>query len=200
MKHTWIIDPGHGGMIDDIYQTFPKKMYKHSLTEIFYEGVVNRIFRDKLIYQCNNRGIHVIDLCPTEIDVPLDERADIANIYYRQYPDAVGISLHSNAGKGTGFEIYTSPGQTRSDPFATLLAKEVQARMPEIVPRHDYSDGDPDKESHFYILVHTKAPWILPECLFFDNYKDYRKLIDPAFQDQYVDTLVNFILKAELVL
>ena len=81
-----------------------------------------------------------------------------------------------------------------------MLAKEVKARMPDIVSRHDYSDGDPDKESLFYILVNTKSPWILPECLFFDNYKDYSKLIQPSFQDQYVEVLVNFMLKAELVL
>ncbi|MCK4823520.1 N-acetylmuramoyl-L-alanine amidase [bacterium] len=197
---TWCLDPGHGGVIDNIYQTFPEKMYKHSLTEVFYEGAFNRLIRDKLINRCEAKGIHVIDLCPTELDVGLDERADIANIYYRQYPNLVGISLHSNAGGGTGFEVYTSVGETMSDKYAQILCEELDARFPEIIFRKDTVDGDWDKEAHFYILKNTKCPWILPECLFFDNYNDYLKLIDPEFQSQYVDVLVNFMLKAELVL
>ncbi|KKM83111.1 hypothetical protein LCGC14_1312670 [marine sediment metagenome] len=200
MENVWAIDPGHGGMISGIYQTFPDKMYQHPPMEPFYEGVFNRTIKDKLINRCNKIGIQVIDICPTELDVGLDERADIANIYYRQYPNLVGISLHSNAGKGTGFEVYTSVGETRSDKYAQILCKELKKRFPEIVFRQDTVDGDFDKEAHFYILKNTKCPWILPECLFFDNYEDYKKLIDPEFQDQYADTLVNFMLKSELVL
>jgi len=130
----------------------------------------------------------------------LDGGAEIAKIDYSQYPNLVGISLHSNAGKGTGFEVYTSVGETRSDKYAQILCKELKKRFPEIVFRQDTVDGDFDKEAHFYILKNTKCPWILPECLFFDNYEDYKKLIDPEFQDQYADTLVNFMLKSELVL
>lgn len=197
---TWLIDPGHGGVINNIYQTFPEKMYKHSTNEVFEEGVFNRTIRDKLINRCEAKGIHVIDLCPTELDVGIDERSDIADIYYRQYPNAVGISLHSNAGKGTGFEVYTSVGETMSDKYAQILCENLISYFPEIEFRKDTVDGDFDKEAHFYILKNTKCPWILPECLFFDNYEDYKLLIDPDFQARYVDALVNFMLKAELVL
>jgi N-acetylmuramoyl-L-alanine amidase len=38
---VWILDPGHGGMIDGKYQTFPNKMCDHG-DFIFYEGVFNR--------------------------------------------------------------------------------------------------------------------------------------------------------------
>ncbi len=197
---TFILDPGHGGMIDNIYQTFPNKMYEYNKNEVFYEGVFNRQIRDKLITVGETWGLHIIDLCPTELDLGLDERADIANIYYRQYPNMVGISLHSNAGKGTGFEVYTSVGETMSDKYAQILCKELKKDFPEIVFRQDTADGDFDKEEQFYILKNTKAPWVLPECLFFDNYEDYKLLITPRFQSRYVDALVNFMLKSELVL
>ncbi len=197
---TWLCDPGHGGVINNKYQTWPEKMFKHSNNEVFYEGVFNRTIRDKLINRCEAKGIHIIDLCPTELDVRLDERADIANIYYREYPNAVGLSLHSNAGKGTGFEVYTSVGETMSDKYAQILCENLKSYFPEIEFRQDTTDGDFDKEAHFYILKNTKCPWILPECLFFDNYKDYKLLINPEFQTRYVDALVNFMLKAELVL
>jgi len=197
---VWIIDPGHGGEISGKYQTWPDKMHKHSNTEVFYEGVFNRRIKEMLIRRCEAKGIYVIDLCPTELDVPLDERADIANVYYRQYSNAVGISLHSNAGGGTGFEVFTSVGETISDEYAELLAKELITKFPDIKFRKDSVSGHFDKEAHFYILKNTKCPWILPECLFFDNYEDYKKLVNPDFQALYVDSLVNFILKAELVL
>ena len=38
--------------------------------------------------------------------------------------------------------------------------------------RKDLSDGDPDKESNFYILKNTKCPAVLTENLFQDNKED----------------------------
>ena len=38
--------------------------------------------------------------------------------------------------------------------------------------RKDMTDGDPDKESGFYILKHTKCPAVLTENLFQDNKED----------------------------
>ena len=40
--------------------------------------------------------------------------------------------------------------------------------------RFDHCDGDPDKESQFYILKHTVCPAVLSENFFFDNEKDCR--------------------------
>ena len=34
--------------------------------------------------------------------------------------------------------------------------------------RKDTSDGDPDKEANFYVLVHTSMPAILSENFFYD--------------------------------
>lgn len=199
MNRTWLIDKGHGGFIDGVYQTFPDKMYEHSPQEIFYEGVYNRKIGDMLLHRLWDKGIHAIDICPTELDIPLDVRVDIVNTYYRKYEDAVLVSLHSNAGGGRGFEVWTSVGQTKSDKYAELLAHEIMAKF--AMPfRSDKADDDLDKESQFYILKWTRCPAVLPECLFFDNYQDYLILIDEDFQDRYVDTLVNFILKSELVL
>lgn len=38
--------------------------------------------------------------------------------------------------------------------------------------RTDYSDGDPDYEARFYILMHTKCPAVLTESFFQDNKTD----------------------------
>lgn len=198
MKHLWMIDSGHGGMIDGIYQTAPEKMHVHDDGSVFYEGVFNRIIKDLLLAKMKAEGLYCIDICPTELDLDLDIRVDTANDYYKEYRNAVLISLHSNAGGGTGFEIWTSVGQTRSDGFAEVMGNTFIDSFKGAPFRKDISDGDLDKESQFYILKYTKCPAILPECLFFDNWSDYKLLIDPEFQQEYVDSLVKFMHKAEL--
>ena len=193
---TWLIDPGHGGTIGGVYQTAPNKMYDHGQGRIFHEGVFNREITNLVMRRANKAGLHIINLVPTELDVGLDERADIANIYARQYPNSVGISLHSNAGGGTGFEVFTSVGETSSDKYAELFVNEFADAFPYIRIRKDLADGDFDKEAHFYILKNTKCPWILPECLFYDNIRDYEILIDREFQKKYANMIVDFMKKA----
>ena len=182
MKYTWLIDAGHGGMMEGQYMTAPAKMYEHSPSEIFYEGVFNRQIKDALMKELWRHDIRAIDLCPTDLDVQLDARTDIANIYHREYPNCVGISLHSNAGGGTGFEVHTGPGETRSDRFANLLGRVLITSFPDIRYRMGDTPGEMDKDSLFYILRWTHCPWVLPECLFFDRYEDYLKLNDPDFR------------------
>jgi N-acetylmuramoyl-L-alanine amidase len=200
MSYTWLIDAGHGGMINGEYVTAPDKMFEHSPEEIFYEGMFNRQIKDALLRKMWAANLVAIDLCPTDLDLDLDARSDIANIYHREYRNCVGVSLHSNASqshKGRGFEVHTGPGQTRSDVFAHVLGKILIDRFAGIKYRKGDQPGELDKDSPFWILRKTNSPWILPECLFFDNYEDYRLLIDPDFQARYVDALIAFMQQSE---
>ena len=55
-----------------------------------------------------------------------------------------------------GFEIYTTKGQTRSDLFATVIFEQLQEDFPTAdgyKHRTDSSDGDPDKEANFTVLM-----------------------------------------------
>jgi N-acetylmuramoyl-L-alanine amidase len=184
-------------MIDGKYVTAPKKQYKHTDGNWFHEGVFNREIKHQLIDKMMANNLTHIDICPTELDLDLDVRVDTANKYYQEYFNAILISLHSNAGGGTGMEIWTSVGQTRSDTFAEIMGKEFIDSFKGLPFRPDTVDGDLDKESHFYILKYTKCPAVLPECLFFDNWSDYQLLIDRDFQNDYVDALIRFMQSAE---
>ena len=188
---TFLIDKGHGGMIHNSYTTAPKKMYRHGPQDVAYEGVINRKVGDMVIEEMKRRQLRVIDIVPTELDVNLDVRVDIINAYCRRY-NCLLISLHMNAGKGTGFEIWTSPGATKSDKYATLFAEYYMDAFPDEHIRKDESDGDIDKESAFYILVNSKCPAILPEWLFFDNPKDWEIQKNPAMQKKYAIMIVDF--------
>lgn len=188
---VFLIDAGHSGLIHGVYQTAPKKMFRHENGEIAYEGVVNRQVKDKVIALMKSRQLRYIDVTPTELDIPLDARVDIINTYSREF-NCLLISLHMNAGKGTGFEVWTSPGATKSDKYASLFMEYYQDAFPDHKIRKDTSDGDVDKESNFYILVNTKCPAILPEWLFFDNFKDWEIQKDPTEQDKYAKMIVDF--------
>lgn len=101
----------------------------------------------------------------TDVFIELSERAAIAN---RAGADFF-LSLHCNSGppgQGTGFEVFTSPGQTASDPFAIELFTSWATAFPDRAKRMDLSDGDVDKEAKFTVLTATKMAAALFEMDF----------------------------------
>ena len=93
--------------------------------------------------------------------------------------DCLYISIHVNASaakgwdKATGFAIYTSPGETKSDELATDIFDEATKLLKPLGKslRKDTSDGDPDYEENFYVLRKTICPAVLTEN-FFQNSKN----------------------------
>lgn len=196
MKNTvFLLDSGHGGMIDGLYQTDPYigKYHRFSNGEVAYEGVINRLIKKKVMDLLTTAGIRSVDICPSELDLSLKLRVQYANLLVHDYRDCVLISLHSNAGGGRGFEIYTTPGRTKSDEYAIVFAREFSNAFPEIPVRADYADGDVDKENQFYILRHVACPAILPEFLFYDNLQDWNLLKNPDIQRRYAEMILKFV-------
>ena len=117
----------------------------------------------------------------TDKFVELDDRCAIAN-----NRDAdVFVSIHCNAAEAasaTGFEVFTSPGWTEADPIATAIWQDLRAAFPDMRGRLDSSDGDPDKEARFRVLVGTDMPAVLVELGFISNPEEEKRLADPAFQ------------------
>lgn len=194
MDKIILIDSGHGGMIDGQYQTAPSKMYMHNNGDIAYEGVINRLVKEMLMELYRQNNIRFLDVSSGELDIPLKTRCEVINTYSKKYGPAncLLISLHMNAGKGTGFEIWTSPGETASDEYATMFYKEFEQTFPGIKMRKDMVDGNPDKESAFYILVNSLCPAILPEWLFYDNYNDWVIQRETFKQLEYAKMILNF--------
>ncbi|MDV2683993.1 N-acetylmuramoyl-L-alanine amidase [Alkalihalophilus lindianensis] len=99
----------------------------------------------------------------------LEERAKIANNWGADY----FLSVHLNAGGGTGFETYIHPN-------AKTPTKSLQEAVHnEIISRLDCMDRGM-KRGNFAVLRLTQMPAVLTENLFLDHTRDARQLKDPT--------------------
>lgn len=106
------------------------------------------------------------------------------------------ISVHANAAalpSAHGFEVWTSPGYTAADPIATKIFNTVREAFPALAGRVDSSDGDPDKESKFYVLVNTAMPAVLIETAFISNPTEELWLMDRGWRMRMAGAIVSSI-------
>lgn len=199
------LDAGHGGLDPNgAYTTAPSKMFFHSEGTFhnggyFYEGVFNRQLTNRVAEKLDNLGIPNLIISHKYLDLSLQYRAETANWYHKNYKKGIFVSNHANASRNhsaRGFEVYTTPGKTKSDRFADILYKEIDGLLGnKIRMRSDKSDGDYDKEANFYVLRKTAMPAILVEHLFFDNFDDAKLLMDEFVIEMFAEAQVRAIIK-----
>lgn len=184
-----LIDNGHGA------NTPGKRSPDGRLIEYAYA----REIAGRVVFELRKKGIDAEQIVKEEVDVPLSERCRRVNEY--KASEAILISIHCNAAGGgstwmqaRGWEAWTSMGQTKADKLATCLYEAAEKYLPGMKIRKDITDGDPDKESGFYILKHTKCPAVLTENLFQDNRTDVDFLLSEAGKRAIVDLHVNGII------
>lgn len=190
-----ILDAGHGGMKNGNYVTAPAKMYEHPDGTTVYEGVFNRIIVEKIQKSLAGRGVPVYLTCTGPDDISLKQRVDFANGKARQFKHCVFISVHGNAGKGTGFEVFTSKGDTYSDVIANYYIDAMAEEFPDKAARVDLTDGDKDKEANFYVLKNTICPAILTENFFMDNLEDAKLMLSFEGQRKIANAHIKMIEK-----
>lgn len=127
----------------------------------------------------------------TDHFVKLEERARKAN-----FASADLLSIHANAGGGRGIEVFTSPGQTGADRWATAVLDALHWEFPDRPVRSDFSDGDADKEARFTVLTKTKRPAILVELGFIDTEEGAAFLADEANQERLAKSIAWGTLRA----
>ncbi len=167
MSTLWILDNGHG--IDTPGKRSPVYDGVQLLEYEFTRDIVNRI-----AILLGWAGIEYTNLVPETNDISLMERVRRANVWG---DNSVYVSIHANAGGGRGIEVYTSPGQTKSDAIATIFLQSFNNVFPETRIRTDISDGDPDKEANFAVLTKTLMPAILTESFFMDTKAECQKYL-----------------------
>lgn len=205
-KFLWLIDNGHGGIINGIYQTAGKRSPIWPDGTQLFEGEFNRSIAKGLTVLCDEHGLKYQLIADTEKDMPLEERTHLANdIYLKEkkkenHLKCVYVSIHADAftnSQANGWTVYTSEGETKSDKFATIFYNEMKKMFPEKIFRHDYYDGDPDKESQFWVLRKTYMPSILTENFFMTNYEDCKLLLSEEGRNKIIKAHFNAMLFAE---
>jgi len=192
MKKIVILDSGHGGVIGGIYQTSGKRSPKWS-KGILYEGMFNKWVVNRLIEKLDRDNIPYYYISPEYTDVSLQTRVKRADSFYIKNKNSYVLSIHANAGRGRGIEGFTTVGKTKADPIADLFLSNLEKDLYNQKMRFDYTDGDKDKETNYYILRKAKAPAFLLECGFMDQINDYNNLWDEKYIEVLVSSLYNTI-------
>lgn len=167
---------------------------KRSNIKPFFEYEFNRDIVNRIAIQLAELNIDFSILVTEMNDISLNERVRRANAYVKK-GKCLLVSIHANAGGGTGFEVFTTPGQNNSDKAAELFAKSFSETFPKEKLRVDLSDKDLDKEANFQIIKCTNCPAVLTESFFMDNKNDIEILTDPIERQKIADFHVNAIKK-----
>lgn len=198
------LDAGHGGLDKaGNYVTAPSKQFEHTNGSFhkgkwFYEGVFNRTITNRVSAKLNELGISNVIVSHEYLDISLHYRVDRANWYHKNYKKGLYISSHANASgshSARGFEVYSTPGKTKSDNVAEFMWNNVKDLLGDRVKmRADKSDGDHDKEANFFVLKRTSMPAILIEHLFFDNADDAKLLMSDEIVERFAEAQVRTII------
>lgn len=189
-----LLDNGHG--IDTPGKCSPVWPDGTQLREWAYTRRVVKAIQERLLEQ----GVNVRIITPEDQDVPLKMRVDRINSIAKMHgaSSCLLISVHLNASKETnqarGWEIHTSKGTTASDRYADVFwdeANKIVGRTSRM--RGDYSDGDRDWDTNFYILSKSICPAVLTENLFMNHETDCRYLMSDQGFRSIVDIHVNAI-------
>ena len=192
MNQVVILDAGHGGMIDGVYQTSGKRSPVWSDGSQYFEGVGNRQIIEKLTTKLIAKGIEVFNANTGQEDMPLSQRVSIINDEIKDNPEKefIGVSVHSNAFKdaranGWGVYVYTH-GSIDSFVLASESEKSFVSHFTEL--------NRGVKTANFYILKNTICPFILTENFFHTNERECKDiLMTEKGQDKIVDLHFDFI-------
>ena len=204
-KYLWILDNGHGGIIDGVYQTSGKRSPKWEDGTQLFEGEFNRAVVKRVVKLCEKAGIECINLVDTEKDLSLRWRTDKANDIYRERQQSDGkkciyVSVHANGfnkESAHGWSVYTTVGETKSDKIAQILHEKAKVEFPDHKMRMDTRDGDADKEANFWVLRKVVMPSILSENFFMTNREESRLILSEEGRDRIAKIHFQMIQEVE---
>jgi N-acetylmuramoyl-L-alanine amidase len=177
----WLLDNGHGGVINGDYQTEGKRSPTWDDGKVLYEGEFNRAVVNRLAEMLHADGIRYVKIAPQDNDVTLGERVIRAKRWCLE-DNCILVSIHSNYADGhgiaSGVEVFTTVGKTSSDKVAQVFLEQYKGYSDTIKLRMD-------TEENFYILRKVPCPAILTENFFMDNRDEcLRWLLNPKGRDE----------------
>lgn len=173
MSKVVVIDAGHGG--------HDPGAVANGLKEKDLTLNIAKRVQEKL----KSYNVKVVMTRTSDKYLTLSERARISN---RNKADLF-VSIHINAGGGTGFESFIYNGKVSSNTiaFQNAIHSEIMKQV-KVVDRGK-------KRANLAVVRETKAPAVLTECLFIDNSNDASKLKQDACLDKFAEGHVLGIVK-----
>lgn len=171
-----VIDPGHGGSDPG---AMGNGLVEKTLNLAIAKKVVNYL-------EHYDADIHL-----TRSDdryLSLNERSDFANRLNADY----FLSVHINAGGGTGFESYV---HTSENPGTVELRRIIHNHIMDYLSPRGIRDRGL-KSANFAVLRQTVMPAMLMECLFIDNPNDAKILKDEGFLNIFAKATAEGVAKA----
>ncbi|MFP7445211.1 N-acetylmuramoyl-L-alanine amidase [Bacillus infantis] len=169
------IDPGHGG-------TDPGAV-GNGLQEKNLTLQIGTRIKDILITEYDN--VSILMSRTGDQSLTLTQRTNAANSWGADFL----LSVHINAGGGTGYEDYVYPGVGAP---TTTYQSNIHAEVMKLV---DFNDRG-KKSANFHMLRESNMPAILTENGFIDNANDAAKLKSASFIESLARGHVNGIVKS----
>ena len=168
-----VLDPGHGGQDS---------------------GAVGGGLRESDVVL--SIAYKVREILKHSFDVYMTRDSDnfVSLSYRSSYANNLGdvaafVSIHCNAASNTsatGWEIFTSKGETGADALAASIGKRYAARF--TIPARGL------KEANFSVLQHTNMPAVLVECCFLSNAEEAQWISSDAIQQQHAEAIADGII------
>lgn len=199
-RYTWLLDPGHGGIIDGIYQTAGKRSPYFEDGTILYEGVFNRDVVSRIINLCIDAGVNVVNLVDTEEDLSLRHRITKANLLHKENRNSIYISVHANA-FGNGKQFNSARGVSIFHHYRSKtgkkLAETLQPHLAALTGMKDRGVKANDSWANFYVLRKTHMPAVLSENGFMTNLSDASALMCPHMRQKIAEAHFMMIMEIE---
>ncbi|WP_082891884.1 N-acetylmuramoyl-L-alanine amidase family protein [Sutcliffiella horikoshii] len=168
------IDPGHGG-------TDPGAV-GNGLQEKNLTLQISTRIRDMLVNEYND--VSVLMSRTGDQSLTLTQRTNAANSWGADFL----LSVHINAGGGTGYEDFIYPGVgAPTTTYQNLIHEEIMKLV-------NFRDRG-KKSANFHMLRESRMPALLTENGFIDNAEDAAKLKSPSFIENIARGHVNGIVR-----
>ncbi len=169
-----VVDAGHGGK--DSGAT------ANGLREKDLTLIISRKVNQKLL---NNFVVETKMTRNSDIFVELKERTDMAN----KWGANLFLSVHINAGGGTGYEDYihsTAPATSEDKKVQAEINKEINQVLQEYGQKNRGQ-----KKADFHVLRESKMTSVLLEIMFIDNKNDAALLKNEMFLEDMAEAIAT---------
>jgi len=129
-----------------------------------------------------------------EVFMTRDSDTFVSLNYRSSYANNLGdvaafVSIHCNSASSTsatGWEIFTSKGETEADKLAASIGKRYAAMF--TIPARGL------KQANFSVLQHTSMSAVLVECCFLSNAEEAQWISSDEIQQQHAEAIADGII------